>query len=186
MKPISGWLWLGCAVLLAGGLAAAFGLAGAFWEMMAALLLGVGWIAADWAAFRGLGVYPQPDDRLLERQIGAWSGSDAAGLALFCGLTGWGLLSFRLPAWLALLAVLVALAAWDLGRLMRRLGVALDLASIVAIERRHLARLGLTLGGGALLGGLALVIRIPLDFWPAVALAAVAVLVLSRMARVLK
>jgi hypothetical protein len=106
----------------------------------------------------------------------------ALGLTFFCGLAAAGVL-LNLPGWLSLLVVGLALAAWDLARLDRRLQDALDAPAVKRIERRHLARLGLVLVIGWGLGGLALSLRVSLGFGPALGLGLLVLIALGLAAR---
>ena len=77
--------------------------------------------------------------------------------------------------------MLLALAAWDMGRFIRRQVLALNDAAAARMERTHLIRLGLALGGGLLLGSMALLVRISLDFGLALVVSIIAVVALSRL-----
>jgi hypothetical protein len=145
-----------------------FGIAGQIWGLLLALLLGLGWAIATWP--------PKDGDWNTRPDL------DGPGLLIFIALTVWGMW-LGLPAGLALVAVLLTLAAWDLGRFVRRLSLALDATAAARLERIHLLRLGLALGGGLLLGGLALIVRTPLDFGWALGLGILAIFALSRVAR---
>jgi hypothetical protein len=147
---------------LASVLALGFGLAGHPLIAAGAALLCVGWLAIGW---RAAGSNPALDD---------------FGLLVFIGITVWGFWQ-GLSAWLALVAVLLALAAWDMGRFIRRQVLALNEEMAARMERTHLIRLGQALGGGLLLGSLALLVRIPLDFGMALVIGIIAVVALSRL-----
>jgi hypothetical protein len=165
---MTNWIRLIGIGLLTAILAIGFGVMGQIWGLLLTLLLGAGWAIAGWP----------PKD-------GVWDARpelDGPGLLVFIAFTVW-VLWLGLPAWLALAAVLLTLAAWDLGRFVRRLSLALDATAAARLERIHLLRLGLTLGVGLLLGGLALIVRTPLDFGWALGLGILAIFALSRVAR---
>jgi len=148
--------------LLASVMALGFGLAGHPLIGLSAAVLGAGWLVINW---RLKGGSPALDD---------------FGLLIFTGIAAWGLWQ-GLSAWVALVGVLLALAAWDMGRFIRRQALALNDAAAARMERTHLIRLGQALGGGLLLGGLALLVRIPLDFGLALVISIIAVVALSRL-----
>lgn len=148
--------------LLASVWVLGFGLAGHPLIALAAFVLAVGWLVISW------------------RLAGGSPGLDDFGLLIFIGIAAWGLWQ-GLSAWLALVAVLLTLAAWDMGRFIRRQVFALNDAAAARMERTHLIRLGQALGGGLLLGGLALLVRIPLDFGMALLIGIIAIVALSRL-----
>lgn len=165
--------------LIAGlglGMAAGFGWGGHPWLAAAAGILGAAWLALE-APLR-----PAPAGSMGRRRPFAAGWAASLGLAAFCGLAAIGDL-LNLPGWLALASVLLALAAWDLARLDRRLQEALDPATAKRIERRHLTRLGLALALGLALGGLALSVRVSLGFGPALALGLLGLIALGLAAR---
>lgn len=84
------------------------------------------------------------------------------------------------PAPLTLLALVCALAAWDLAALQRRTADAEDRAAVAELERRHLQRLGLTISAGFLAALIPLLAQISLPFLVLAALLLVAVIALSR------
>jgi len=129
---------------------------------LAGFLLAGGWLLVAW------------------RVPGGNPAVDGLGLLAFVGLAAWGLF-VALSAWIALLGLLLALAAWDLMHFVRRQGEALDEASDARMERTHLTRLGLALGIGLVLGGLALVVRVSLDFVVALGIGILAIAALSRL-----
>ncbi len=183
--------------LLMALLGLAFWVGGNFGLALSAVGLGVVWLAADWRA---------PQGRPL---------LDGLGLVGFCALAAVGI-AVGLAGWIGLAAVLLALAAWDLARFSHRLrqvsatqlspqglddgpdtasppqGPPADLplfdgsAAAARMERIHLARLGLALGGGLALGALALVVRIELTFIVALAVGVVAVYAIARVVRGLR
>jgi hypothetical protein len=168
---MTNWIRLVAVGLLTAILTVGFGAAGQIWGLLLTLLLGAGWAIADWP----------PKD-------GVWDTRpdlDGPGLLIFIALVIWNLW-LGLPAWLALAVVLLTLAAWDLGRFVRRLSLALDAPAASRLERIHLLRLGLALGVGLLLGGLALIVRTPLDFGWALGLGILAIFALSQVARGMK
>jgi hypothetical protein len=107
---------------------------------------------------------------------------DGLGMAVFIGLAVYATW-LGMSSWLAMLAVLLALAAWDLGRFTFRLRDVPDAAAAAQLERVHLTRLGLALGTGLVLGALALMLRISFDFGWALVIGAAAIFALSRAAR---
>jgi hypothetical protein len=148
--------------LLASVMALGFGLAGHPLIGGATALLGVIWLLVNW---RLVGSSPLLDD---------------FGLLVFTGIAAWG--HWRgLSAWLALVGVLLALAAWDMGRFIRHQVFVLNDEAAARMERTHLIRLGQALGGGLLVGGLALLVRIPLDFGLALLIGIIAMVALSRL-----
>ena len=148
--------------LLASVMALGFGLAGHPLIALSAAVLGAGWLVIIW------------------RLGGGSPALDDIGLLIFTGIAAWGLWQ-GLSAWLALVGVLLALAAWDMGRFIRRQVLALNDEAAARMERTHLIRLGQALVGGLLLGGLALLVRIPLDFGMALLVGIIAVVALSRL-----
>lgn len=166
--------------ILALLLAAGFGLTGHAWFSAISALLGLAWLAAE-LPVRKSNQTPGHAAWLDRLPYGdGWAAS--LGLPIFCGLAAIAVW-LGLPAWLALVVVGLALAGWDLARLAHRLLEAPDAAAANRIERLHLARLGLALGIGLLLGGLALVVHIPLDFGMALVLGGTALVALSLAAR---
>jgi hypothetical protein len=162
--------------ILALSTALGFGAAGHPWLALIAGILGTGWLTVEAPLKK-----PTPGTAgKRQPYAGGWAAS--LGLALFCGLASLGVL-FALSSWLALFNVSLALAAWDLARLDRRLQEALDPSALKRIERRHLARLGLALAIGLGLGGLALSVRITLGFVPALALGLLVLVALGLAAR---
>jgi hypothetical protein len=101
---------------------------------------------------------------------------------LFMLLAGVGLL-LALPAWLMLIAVVAALCAWDLAHLAARLRGVQRIDQPARLVGAHLRRLGLSAGLGLLLGGLALSVRVGLDFGSATLLALAALILLSQAVR---
>ena len=148
--------------LLASVMALGFGLASHPLIGLAAAVLGAFWLLLSW------------------RLAGSSPALDDFGLLIFTAIAAWGLWQ-GLSAWLALVGVLLALAAWDMGRFIRRQALALNDAAAARMERTHLIRLGQALGGGLLLGGLSLLVRIPLDFGLALFVGIIAVVALSRL-----
>jgi len=163
--------------VLTGGLTVGFGAAGQMIGALVSLGLGVSWAAVDWWGLRKSGVVTETGQRRAGDPF-----MDGLGLTVFTGLAVWGVW-LGLSRWLGLLAVLLALAAWDLGRFTFRISDVLDGAAAARLERVHLSRLGLALGGGLLLGGLALLLRVPLDFGWALLIGATAVIALGQVAR---
>jgi hypothetical protein len=129
---------------------------------LAVLLVAGGWLLTAW------------------RIPGGSPAVDSFGLLVFSGIAAWG--SYvGLSTWIALLGLVLSLAAWDLMHFARRQSEALDEASAARMAHTHLTRLGFALGGGLVLGSLALAVRVPLDFVVALAIGALAVAALSRL-----
>ena len=139
-------------------LALGYGLGGRWAAAAAALAAGVLWLAGWW------------------RRI---AGTEGAGLLAFTGLAAWGLWLGLGAGWM-LLAVVGALVAWDLAPFQRRMAATDRVQEQAAIERRHLARLGLVIGLGCFLALLALGIELRLTFLPILLLGLLAVIGLGR------
>jgi hypothetical protein len=148
--------------LLASVMALGFGLAGHPLIALSTAVFVAAWLVISWRLASG---GPALDD---------------IGLLVFIFITAWGLWQGLSP-WVALVGVLLALGAWDMGRFIRRKALALNDETAARMERTHLIRLGQALGGGLLLGGLALLVRIPLDFGLALVIGIIAVVALSRL-----
>ena len=86
-----------------------------------------------------------------------------------------------LPGWLPLLAVTAALGTWDLDYFLQRLKI-VELDKInPLLGAAHLRRLGIAEGLGLLFGIAALTAHTQISFWPAVVLALLAAIGLSRI-----
>jgi hypothetical protein len=114
---------------------------------------------------------------------GQWRGAD--WVADPC-LAGWvGLAAFGawqgLAAGVMLLGVGAALAAWDLGHFAERLQRAGRVAQRSELTRAHLRQLAIVEMIGALLGAIALGLRLELTFGWALLLAGLAIYSLSRL-----
>ncbi len=161
-------------------MAAGFALTAHPWFSAISALLGLAWLAAELPVRKPARTAGQAD-WLTRRPYGeGWAAS--LGLPIFCGLAAVAVW-LGLPAWLGLAAVGLALAGWDLARLAHRLVEAPDAAAAQRTERLHLARLGIALGIGLLLGGIAMIVRIPLDYGMALVLVATALAAFSLAAR---
>ena len=86
----------------------------------------------------------------------------------------------RLKLYLLLPGLLSALAAWDLGRFLQRLG---DEPVTEKLERRHLNLLVLALISGGILGSVVLIFEVQLSFWMALALGVVLIISLGQIYR---
>ncbi|MGD8624715.1 MAG: hypothetical protein PVF47_02325 [Anaerolineae bacterium] len=139
-------------------LALGYGLGAQWTGTAAALAAGLLWLAAWW------------------RRL-PWTA--AAGLVAFTILAAGGIWLGLGAGWM-LLALIAALAAWDLDAFARRLAGADRIHEEEAVERRHLARLGLVIGLGGFLALLALGIELRLTFLPALLLGLLAVIGLGR------
>jgi hypothetical protein len=106
-------------------------------------------------------------------------GVESAGLIVFTGLAAFGIWLELGAGWM-LLGLVAALVAWDLAPFERRMAGADRVQGQEAIERRHLARLGLVTGLGCLLALVALGIELRLTFLPALLLGLLAVIGLGR------
>jgi hypothetical protein len=145
------------------------------------------------AGFIRLGLWPAALAIALLGGLWAWSysrqhfqdarsASDVASLMLatWCaGVLAGGYLSVE-PGWL-LLAVVAALAAWDLDAFTGRLAVVPYIEDRPAIEKRHLLRLGEVCGAGLVLGTLGLVVQIHWTFGVALGLALLGVIALNQV-----
>jgi hypothetical protein len=117
-----------------------------------------------------------------------WRLASPLGLA---GCVGLAALSIQLGsqagvAWLALLAVIAALCAWDLDGLARRLSRFAYMGDQARRERQHLGRLLAVAALSLLLGGTALALDLSLSFLPAFLLSLLVVLGLSWAAFLLR
>jgi hypothetical protein len=106
----------------------------------------------------------------------------AAGFLLLVGLAGFGALTGVPPGW-GLAGVVATLAAWDLSAFAGRLARAGRVVDEPALWQAHLRRLAATLGIGAVLGVLPLLVRLELSFGWLLTLGIVAVVALSRAIR---
>lgn len=107
----------------------------------------------------------------------------SVGLAGLTLLAAFGLAQ-GLPAAPVLLAGVLALEAWDVARLLHRLGSVEHIENRDALIRRHLKQLAGVCAAGLLLALAASVIRLELNFGAIFALGAAALLILSGIARV--
>jgi len=139
-------------------LALGYGLGGRWTVAAAALAAGALWLVGWW------------------RRI---EGTESACLLAFTGLAAWGLWLELGAGWM-LLAAVGALVAWDLAPFQRRMAATDRVQEQPAIERRHLARLGLVIGLGCFLALLALGIELRLTFLPTLLLGLLAVIGLGR------
>lgn len=104
---------------------------------------------------------------------------------VFIGLAAIGSVN-REPSWLMVLGIAADLAAWDLSRFLDRLSGFSGKEIDAGLYRRHLYQLTIALGVGLGLAGLALMIRLPLDFVAFAALTLLAVIALRRSALALQ
>ena len=169
--------------LLTGALAVGYGVSGHIVLSLTCLVLGVAWAMVDWFGFgrarKNTNLQAGVPQKL--RRSGD-PFTDNLATPIFIGLAGWGLWQ-KLPAWLMLVVVLLILAAWDLGRFSNRLSVVTDEATEDRLNKLHLSRLGVTLVAGLLLGGIALLLHVTLDFGWALVLGILAMLALNRFSR---
>ncbi len=152
-------------VLAPGALALAFGLEGYWFLAVIVLSLGIG----GWHSWReGLEI---------------WRTDYYFGGLLLIAALG---VFFELAPALLLVAVLGALAGWDLLRFLERFEQSFSPEAIVGLEEAHIARLGLALLGGGVLAAAALVAQIQVGFGLALLLAGVLVVSLGRLVRLLR
>ena len=107
----------------------------------------------------------------------------SVGLAGLTLLAAFGLAQ-GLPAAPVLLAGVLALEAWDMARLLHRLGSVEHIENRDALIRRHLTQLAVVCAAGLLLALAASVIRLELSFGAVFALGLAALLILSGITRV--
>lgn len=139
-------------------LALGYGLGGRWTVAAAALAAGVLWLAGWWRRLDGV---------------------ESVGLLAFAGLAAAGLWLELGAGWM-LLGLVGALLAWDLAPFQRRMAAMGRVQEREAVERQHLARLGLVTGLGLLLALLALGIELRLTFLPTLLLGLLAVIGLGR------
>jgi hypothetical protein len=108
-----------------------------------------------------------------------WGWVSAAGLALYAAVAAFGLWLGAGSGWL-LLAVGLALAAWDLDGFVRSLRPKQWIGDLAGLERRHLLRLLAVEGVGLLLAATALGLTLDLGFGLVLLLGLLAVAGLSR------
>jgi hypothetical protein len=72
---------------------------------------------------------------------------------------------FGIPAWLALVAAVATLGAWDLDHFLQRLNAVERVDFETGLGREHLRRLGMVEGLGFLTGLLALTSHLKVPFW---------------------
>jgi hypothetical protein len=113
----------------------------------------------------------------------SWPG--AAGPAVFVCLAAYGALQKVAMVWL-LPALLIALAAWDLGVFQRHLARAAHIRQEETLKRVHYLRLIVVLGLGLGLSQVTLRIQTSLNFIWAIALGLVVVFGLSRTVRFMR
>jgi hypothetical protein len=87
-----------------------------------------------------------------------------------------------MPA-LLVVAVLGALAGWDLLRFLERINASRSAESIAELEKPHIARLGFALLGGGILAAIALSARIQISFGIALLLAGILIISLGQFVR---
>lgn len=97
-------------------------------------------------------------------EVVRWKYAAGLGLGVFVGLAAWGVL-VGVPAAGLAPAVVLALAAWDLARLRRRLQTPWAPESIRLVEIKHFRRLAWACGSGLALAELAALAHVALNFW---------------------
>jgi hypothetical protein len=113
-----------------------------------------------------------------------WDAAASLCLLAFIGAAGVGVNLRGGGIWAPLVMVL-ALAAWDLGRFVARLSGAGASDDTHDLERRHLLRLAVVSGLGLALAWVALVARLKLDLAALLLLGLLAILGLSQLVRAL-
>lgn len=106
----------------------------------------------------------------------------SVGLASLILLAAFGLAQ-GLPAMPVLLAGVLALAAWDMARLLHRLGSVEHIENRDLLIRQHLTQVAGVCGAGLLVALAASVIRLNLSFAAVFALGLAALWALSRLSR---
>ena len=151
-------------LIAVAALAGGYALAGAWLGALIFLVLGGLWFAV---------------------QLRASSGARAVGVAslmLFLFLPGCAVgMWLGVPGWLALIAAVAALGAWDLDHFLQRLSSAARVELGSGLGRAHLLRLASVEGVGLLAGLAALMVRARLPFWWEVLLVILAVAGISRL-----
>jgi hypothetical protein len=109
-----------------------------------------------------------------------WAWLTSIGFVLCAGAAAAGLLLGVEAGWM-LLALVMALAAWDLDSFVRRMEGAEQVEGRQDLERRHLLRLVAVEGVGVLLAAVALGVRLDIGFGAVLLLSLVAVVGLSRV-----
>jgi hypothetical protein len=147
-----------------------------------ALAAGYTWggTPASWLAFVAVGTA-----WVAANASSDWRWVDTLAWIAFTAAAAVGL-NIQLPAALMLVGAVMALAAWDLGRLSRRLRSIQYAADAQSLTRNHIITLSFTILGASLVTALALTFRADLGFIPIFALAALALLAFNGAIRVLR
>jgi hypothetical protein len=145
---------------------------------IAALALALGY--ASQALWAGAGICLAIGLLWLGSRLRGWDWAADPCLAGWAGMAAFGAWQ-GLPASLLLLAVVAALAAWDLDHFAARLRCAGVIAQRAELGRAHLRQLAIVAGIGLLLGAIALSLRVDLTFGWAILIATLAIFSLSRM-----
>jgi hypothetical protein len=162
---VTGRLWLLALIVAATALAVGYVLGGAWpGALTASAVAGLWWLAR-------------------RRRWGDWTAD--LGLVSLFGAAAFGAQMGMAGGWM-LVSALAALGAWDLDRFARRLEGAGRVMDRRAMEERHLRRLALALGVGAVGGGAALALRVRLSLGVAILLGLLAVIGLSVAVRLLR
>ncbi len=115
----------------------------------------------------------------------ARQGAQTAALAAIGAACGVGVLVGLSPL-LLIVSVGAAVAVWDLAALNRRSRGASDPEAARGVERAHVQRLVVTVGGGGVLGAAAVLVRVRLGFAVLLALGIVLAIGLSLFLRTLR
>jgi hypothetical protein len=159
-------------------LGAGYAVAGHIWLALSCLVLGLAWAAVDWFGFSRTRI--EQKNQKIRR--GGDPFMDNLAILLFFGLATWGLW-LRLPGWLMLFVVLLAITGWDLGRFSYRMLAVTDVNTGRRLERIHITRLGITLAAGLVLGIITLLVHVSLDFIWILILGFLAMIALNRFTR---
>lgn len=144
---------------------------------LAAAFISVSWYAA--LAMLGIGLLWLSVLRHGKSRVADW------GLFFFVLAAVWGGLQGLAWGWL-LTAVVVGLVGWDLTHYLAHLQAAPERRGENELVRRHLLRLAGVAGGGWLLASLTLFATLRFNYLWALALAGVAVILLTRTVRALR
>jgi hypothetical protein len=147
---------------------------------MATLALALGY--GDQALWAGVGIDIAIGLLWLAGDWRIWDWAAAPCLAGWTGLAAFGAWQGLAAGWM-LIAVIAALAAWDLGHFAMHLRDAGAIAQPADLARAHLRQLAIVVVSGTLLGSIALGMRIELTFGWAILAAVLAIIGLSSFIR---
>ncbi len=149
---------------------------------VATLCLAAAFVASSWwssLAMLGIGLLWLSVLRHGNSRVADW------GLFFFVLAAVWGGLQELAWGWL-LTAVVAGLVGWDLTHYLAHLQAAPERRGESELVRRHLLRLAGVAGGGWLLAGLTLFATVRFNYLWALALAGVAVILLTRVVQALR